>query len=108
MVTLISEGTRKARKPRQCFHCYRTIPAGETYGFQTCKYDSVYTLSWHLDCEEMAREYRDPYSYADEGWGPLRDDLVGSGQYQDELDAFRGQFPHVVCRMELTDQLRGR
>jgi hypothetical protein len=54
----------------------------------------------------MAAKYRDQYYYDDEGWGPLRDDLVESGQYDKELDAWRGDFPHVVCRMELTDQLR--
>jgi hypothetical protein len=25
-----------------------------------------------------------------------------------ELDWWRGDFPHVVCRMELTDQLRNK
>jgi hypothetical protein len=106
MVTVISEGTRRARVSHKCFHCYRLIGPGETYGYQTCKYDGVYTLRWHLDCEAMAEEYRDPSFYADEGWGPLRDDLQASGQYQEDLDAFRGSYPHVVCRMELTDQLR--
>jgi hypothetical protein len=108
MAQLLTEGTRKARKPHQCFHCYRMIEAGTEYGFQTCKYDSVYTLRWHLDCEEMASRYRDPSWYAEEGWGPLRDELQGSGEYLRELDWWRGDFPHVVCRMELTDQLRER
>lgn len=106
MIEVLAQGVRTARKPHRCFHCYRWIEPKAKYGYQTCKYDDVYTLCWHLDCEEMAQEYRDAQYllYGDE-CGPLRDDLCESEQYQAELDAFRGLYPHVVCRMELTDQL---
>lgn len=30
MVEVFSEGTRAARKPHQCFHCYRLIAALES------------------------------------------------------------------------------
>ena len=108
MVMVISEGTRKARKSHQCFHCYREIEPGTVYGFQTCKYDFVYTLVWHLDCEAMSNEYRycDDYGDYGDGFGPLRDDLQETGDWQSELDMWRGFYPHVVCRMELTNQLR--
>ncbi len=105
-ITVIMEGKHCARKPHQCWHCYRTIPAGVVYGYQACKYDSVYILRWHLDCEAMATAYirlTDPY--CDEGYPPLRDQLVDNGEYPNELDWWRGEYPHVVCRMELTDQL---
>ncbi len=109
MVERVADGQRKARKPHQCFHCYREIAPGTVHGFQTNKYDgTVYTLRWHLDCEEMAEKYRYQGVYFEEGWGPLRDEMQQSGEYPRELQWWRGAYPHVVCRMELTDQLRGR
>ena len=107
MVEVIAEGTRTARKPHRCFDCYRTIEPGAKYGFQTCKYDHVYTLCWHLDCHAMALELRSIGDcHYDDEFGPLRDELQDSGAYSHELDLWRGLYPHVVCRMELTDQLR--
>lgn len=106
-ITVLSEGTHVARKERQCFHCYRMIASGETYGYQTNKYDQVYTITYHLDCAACAAECQalaDPYW--DEGWGPLRDEWCDSGDYERECEAWRGHYPHVVARMELTDQLR--
>jgi hypothetical protein len=109
MVTTIASGTRKARKSRQCFECYRSIGAGETYGYQSNVYDgSAYTLSWHLDCAQCASKYREltGYRYPDEGYPPLRDQWIDNGEYENECGLWRGYFPHVVARMELTDQLR--
>ncbi len=108
MTTVLNEGTRKARKPHQCFHCYRSIEPGHTYGFQTNKYDYVYTLAWHMDCEELASKCRDlmDEDWLEEGCPPLRDMWVDSGEYRNECDKWRGFYPHVVARMELTDQLR--
>ncbi len=110
MVQMLNQGIRKARKPHQCFHCYRDIVPGETYGFQTNKYDHVYTIAWHLDCEELAAKYRDltGHHYDDEGWQGLRAEWCENGEYYTECDAWRGHYPHVVARMELSDQLRGR
>ncbi|RWR28800.1 hypothetical protein D2T31_11850 [Sinirhodobacter populi] len=107
-VQVLMQGTRKARKPHQCFHCYRTIAPGEAYGFQNNVYDNrAYTLRWHLDCEECANETRNVSDlYGDEGFGPLRDEWCNSGEYDAECNNWRGFFPHVVARMELTDQLR--
>lgn len=42
----------------------------------------------------------------DEGIPPLRDQWIDSGEYRYECDNWRGFYPHVVARMELTDQLR--
>lgn len=108
MVTIISEGTRRARKPRRCFHCCRDIALGETYGFQTNKYDHVYTIAWHLDCEALAAECRAlaDHDYYDEGWPGLREDWCDQGEYFNECSNWRGFYPHVIARMELTDQLR--
>lgn len=107
MVQTLASGFRTARKRHQCFECYRDIPPGTRYGYQTNKYDHVYTLCWHLDCAAMAEEWRaiSDHYYDEEGYPPLRDELQDSGEYEAELERWRGEYPHVVCRMELTDQL---
>jgi hypothetical protein len=107
-VQTISSGERVAGKPHQCFDCYRTIPKGGRHYFFTGKYDDVYTLRSHLDCREAVLDWISA-SYApdyDDGIPPLRDMLCDSGEYGNWLGWSRGKFPHVVCRMELTDQLR--
>ena len=109
MVKTINQGTRTARKHHQCFECYRSIAPKTAYGFQTNVYDgAVYTLAWHLDCQECAHEYRKigGMRYDDEGFPPLRDEWCESGEYERECGWWRGLYPHVVARMELTDQLR--
>lgn len=45
-------------------------------------------------------------NYDWEGFPPLRDDWIDSGEYQIECDKWRVFYPHVIARMELTDQLR--
>ena len=111
MTQVLYQGTRKARVLHKCFHCYRKIGHGQRYGYQNNKYDgSVYTLRWHMDCEELANECRDlgdRYDM-DEGFGPLRDEWCNSGEYHNMIAAWRGQYPHVICRMELTDQLMAK
>lgn len=109
MVLTLKEGARKARKHHQCWHCYRSIAPGSMYGYQTNAYDgSVYTLQWHLDCDACATECHrlSGNVYDDDGFPPLRDEWLDSGEYLSECDNWRGLYPHVVARMELTDQLR--
>ena len=108
MIITIAEGTRRARKPHQCFHCCRYIAPGEVYGYQTNKYDYVYTICWHLDCEELSAECRHVSGrrYDDEGWRGLREEWCESGEYYRECEAWRGFYPRVITRMELSDQLR--
>lgn len=110
MVQVLAYGQRKARKPHRCFHCCRDISAGTVHGYQTNKHDVVYTLRWHLDCEELAHECRilagPDYHDNDEGWPGLREEWCEAGEYYSECDAWRGFYPHVIARLELTDQLR--
>ena len=109
MIITIAEGTRKARKAHRCFHCCRDITTREVHGFQTNKYDDhVYTLRWHSDCEALAAKCRrlSEHYYDDEGWPGLREDWCDSGEYYNECNAWRGFYPHVIARMELSDQLR--
>ena len=109
MVTVLVGSTRKARKYHKCWHCYNAIAPSQVYGYQTNVYDgNVYTLKWHLDCEDCAHECRklSDHNYDWEGFPPLRDDWIDSGEYQNECNNWRGFYPHVVARMELIDQLR--
>lgn len=108
MVQILAEGSRIARKEHSCFHCGRAVVKGQSYGFQTCKYDHVYTICWHHDCEALANKCRHLAGNfcPDEGWQGLRDDWCDSGEYRGECDNWRGFYPHVIARMELTDQLR--
>lgn len=109
MVATIMNGQRKARKHHQCWHCYRSISPGTVYGMQTNVYDGrVYTLKWHIDCDECSMECHrlSEHYYDDEGLPPLRDQWIDSGEYLSECDNWRGFYPHVVARMELSDQLR--
>jgi hypothetical protein len=109
MTTVLSYGIRKIKKTHSCFHCYRKLAIGEKCGYQSNVGDgSVYTIYWHIDCAECAEEDRaisgsDDY---EDGFQPLRDEWVDSGDYKRVCDAWRGFYPHVVARMELTDQLR--
>jgi len=105
MVVTFSEGQRKARKRHRCFHCCRDIVPGETYGFQTNKYDYVYTIAWHLDCDALAKECRDLMDdpWDDEGWPGLREMWCDSGEYYHECDGWRGFYPHVVARLSHED-----
>lgn len=110
-VTLLDQGTRRARKSHQCFDCYRTIPAGEEYHFSTCKYDHVYTLCQHKDCRAASEFYRkvhriDDWGF-DDGIPPLADMVSDLGELTLDMATLRGHFPHVVCRIELGDQLAG-
>lgn len=109
-IQVVAEGTRRARKHHQCFDCYRSISPGESYAFQTCIMDdSAYTICQHIDCRDLANEYRhdagtDIYDY-DDGFPPLKDEWGDSGEHDRLCDEYRGQFPHAVCRMEWSDQI---
>lgn len=108
--TVLAGGTRRARKHHQCFDCYRSIAPGETYSFQSSVCDgSAYTLRQHLDCRDLATQYRrdvglEYYAY-DDGFGPLQDEWADSGEHDALCDQYRGQFPHAVTRMEWADQI---
>lgn len=110
MIEFLSEGTRKVRKRQQCFHCCRPIWPGETALYHTLKYDHVYTLYMHEDCEELFRAYeRDADLNVwdwDEGYPPTIEQWRDSGVFDGLCNAYRGQFPHAVCRLEFATQLR--
>ena len=108
-VRLLDSGVRKARRPHQCFDCYRTIPAGEVYAFSTCKYDHVYTICQHIDCRDASDHYRAiaglrDYDF-DDGIPPLADIIRDGGEFRHDVDCLRGHYPHVACRLDLNEQM---
>tara|TARA_R110002126_G_scaffold16615_1_gene66274 strand:+ start:2809 stop:3174 length:366 start_codon:yes stop_codon:yes gene_type:complete len=108
MIETLDRGTRKARKPHQCYDCYRMIAPGEVYEFGTFKYDDVYTLKHHPDCMAASAHYIKFHgTYYDhyEGIQPLADMISDGGEFKLDHAMLRGHFPHVVCRLELSDQL---
>lgn len=103
----IDQGERTARKPHQCFDCYRTIPAGERHYYFTGKDGGIYTIRSHLDCHAAADEYIKrgyPSDYWD-GVPPLADMISDGGEFELDCNSLRGTFPHVVTRLELGEQL---
>ena len=53
----LSAGTRKTRKPHECFHCGETIPAGSVVAYQANVEDGqAYTLYLHPECDAACTE----------------------------------------------------
>lgn len=104
----LHRGQRKARKRHQCFDCYRDIVPGTVYNFGTFKMDYVYTIKQHTDCaaaSDFYRKFHDLDYDCYDGIGPLADTISDGGEYKIDFDMLRGRFPHVVCRLELNEQM---
>ena len=91
--------TPVARKPHRCDHCGRDIPPG-------CKYlrqrvidgGDTWVFRSHEDCHELAVELMD---------GDFLDGVSPLHEYcSNEIAEWRGFYPHVVCRFDLSRQLR--
>lgn len=109
MIEELNRGRVKGRKAHQCFDCYRMIPRGVEHDFATFKYDDIYTLRWHDDCKKAADFYLKfhdlRFNDFDDGFPPLADMISDMGERDTDYATLRGHFPHVVCRLELNDQL---
>ncbi len=109
MIEELNRGLVKGRNPHQCFDCYRAIPKGVEHDFGTFKYDAIYTLRWHDDCKKAAEFYLKFHDLRfrdfDDGVPPLADMISYMGEPEVEYATLRGHFPHVVCRLELNNQL---
>ncbi len=101
-IEIISQNKPRARKHHRCYHCGKMIAPGTVHDRATLRYDHVYTLRSHLDCQAAADDYVS-HGYApdyDDGVPPLYE-MIENGDGQYDLDAMRGHWPHVVCRIEL-------
>jgi hypothetical protein len=98
---ILCDVDRTARNAKVCDHCGQTIPSGVRYRYAFIK-DGGDTWSWrsHLDCHALAMRLWDEYSLmsGDNGICLLNEDMS-------ELVLWRGEFPHVICRLELGQQL---
>lgn len=104
----ISQMKRRAAKPHQCFHCYRTIPQNEVHDVFTGKDETIYTIRSHLDCVEASNaRISELLNWSDywDGVPPLYDELTENGEFESECAYLRGRFPHVVTRMEMNEQI---
>lgn len=109
-VHLLDTGERVSRKPHQCFDCYSTIPKGTLYRYSACVYEGrAYTLHHHIDCMAASDFYRKMHGLRDwdfdyDGIPPLADLISDAGEFEQDMQAMRGRFPHVVARFELREQ----
>ena len=101
IATLLADERPRGRKHHRCYDCGRWIAPGEVHRKTANVFDGrAYTLRQHLDCYQMGIEAR----RGDDCWEgipPLWDDEL----VWEELCRWRGRFPHVVCRLELSQQL---
>ena len=105
MVEMISESQPVARRQHRCEECGHAIPVGTRYLKQFCK-DGGETWTWisHTDCFEMAvRLHSDDGCSFDEPLPILAEYENNTGEFPDWL---RGEYPHVVCRLEFWKQKR--
>jgi hypothetical protein len=103
MVELISKSKPKARKYHQCDQCGRSIAPGTVYSRWLFK-DGGDIWAWtsHQDCQQLANAiHRARELDWDEGIR-LLDEWA---DYPEETAAWRGYFPHVICRLEFHGQI---
>ena len=103
MADLVREATPVARKTHRCDDCQRFIERGTRYR-RAFIVDGGDAWSWvsHQDCADLAwAVHQESHGrYADEEeMTPLID------EEPEYLDAFRGKFPHAVCRVEYSHQI---
>ena len=108
-IELLCEERPRARKHHRCYHCAGWIVPGEKHRKVTCKYDGVYSLRSHDDCEQLwtthAADAGLRWYDLDDGIPPIRKDWGESGEFENLCNAYRGQFPGPVTRMEFHEQI---
>jgi hypothetical protein len=85
-----------ARKHHRCDQCQCSIAPGQKYRRARFTQDgTAYTWKAHLDCDALAARLWKEYALSwDEG-------VILHDEERDELVEWRGDFPHVICRVEL-------
>lgn len=89
----------KARKDHRCAECGGLIRKGVVYHKQTGIYDShPYTWSVHKDCAQLFFKMNDDS-------GSWIDDQTRLSDFSlEEIQDYRGYFPHAVCRFEFISE----
>lgn len=91
----------KARKDHRCSECRGYIRKGTTYQRQTGISDGYpYTWKVHIDCANLFFAMnKDAHRWYD--------DQIELPEFSlDEIQAYRGYFPHAVCRIEFVRSSR--
>lgn len=97
---------RSSRKPHRCEYCGCQIPAGSPVVRVAGKHDGdFYTASGHEDCKRLWDAAYPIYAEYGEGMAFNLYEAICGDECREialgELNHWRGQFPHVICRIEL-------
>lgn len=109
-ITTLREGKVKARKTHRCYHCYGPIEKGEVHRSATYKYDDIYTIRSHFECDHLWDAYMEYSSitYFDlwDGIPPIADYWGDEGvnELRYLCNKFRGRYPRAVTLIELSFQ----
>lgn len=100
----------RGRKSHRCSYCSGTIPAGDPSVVVAQRWDgSFFADRGHVDCVELWNEAYADHSDVYEGMPIDLAEALGGDEgrevLQSEYDAYRGLYPHVVCRLELRLQM---
>lgn len=106
-MTFTSHTLHTSRKHHICNMCGGTISPGAQYWRMAGKWEGdFFAGKAHTDCRDMWNAAYPIYAdmYGDGMCWDLHDAIVGD-ECPDimavEFNAWRGRFPHVICRMEL-------
>jgi hypothetical protein len=85
----------KARKDHKCDECGSFIRKGVVYHKQTGIFDNEpYTWKVHKDCAQL-------YFKMNADSGSWIDEQIRLSEFNlDEIQWYRGYFPHAICRFE--------
>lgn len=97
---------QRPRKSHRCAHCGSTIPAGVSHLVNSGIWEGqFYSDRLHHDCAALWTELFRTYGDWDDGMPMDLAEVIGQDETRDfvqqEMDAWRGQYPHVICRLEL-------
>lgn len=95
----------RTRKPHRCTFCRHIIPAGSPATTRTGSWeDDFYSDYGHADCIRMWDTIFPVYADPSDGMAFDLLDAIGEGEndafLEEELNIWRGKFPHAVTRLE--------
>jgi hypothetical protein len=89
----------RPRKEHRCDYCSGSIPAGQSHVSIAGHWDGeFYSARGHHDCIAMWNECYPIYADYGEGMAFALQEAI---EDRDDLLAWRGEYPHVICRIEL-------
>lgn len=100
-MTFCSSRTRTARKHHRCQNCWGRIAPGTQYEIVfVAEGGDAWSYKTHIDCSRLAeRLWKDQGLGFDEPMPWLYEEA------HEEIAEYRGEYPHVICRLELQREL---